>query len=83
MAVAMLKMDRARAKWRFKLQKAFEGKSEWFKAQPYSPIIDCRNYSGVGRTVQTERWILFALPFITVLREGISSQNQIERYFGC
>jgi len=54
MAVAMLKMDRARAKWRFKLQKAFEGKR-------------------VGRTIQTERWILFALPFITVLREGLEA----------
>lgn len=28
MAVTMLKMDRARAKWRYKLLKAFEGKSK-------------------------------------------------------
>jgi high-affinity iron transporter len=28
-AITMLKMDRAKAKWRLKLQKAFEGKREW------------------------------------------------------
>lgn len=31
MSVTVLKMDRARAKWRFKLLKAFESKSEWFR----------------------------------------------------
>lgn len=29
MGITMLKMDRAKAKWRIKLQKAFEGKREY------------------------------------------------------
>jgi len=54
MGITMLKMDRAKAKWRVKLQKAFEGKH-----------VD-------GRT-QTGKWVLFILPMITVLREGIEA----------
>lgn len=45
-------------------------------SRPYSPFTECRTLD-VGRTVSTERWVLFALPFITVLREGMSSRNQI------
>ena len=31
MGVTMLKMDRAKAKWRVKLQRAFEGKRAYFR----------------------------------------------------
>ncbi|OBZ77888.1 Plasma membrane iron permease [Grifola frondosa] len=53
MGVSMLKMDRAKAKWRVKLRRAFEGKM-------------------VDRKAKTGKWVLFILPFITVLREGMS-----------
>ena len=55
MGITMLKMDRAKAKWRIKLQKAFN------KGQ----------HAG-GRT-RTGKWILFILPMITVLREGMEA----------
>jgi high-affinity iron transporter len=54
MGITMLKMDRAKAKWRVKLQKAFDGQH-----------VDKRTRSG--------RWVLFLLPMITVLREGIEA----------
>ncbi|KAL0958080.1 hypothetical protein HGRIS_000256 [Hohenbuehelia grisea] len=54
MGLTMLRMDRAKAKWRIKLQHAFEGKH-----------VD-------GRT-KTGKWVLFVLPFITVLREGMEA----------
>jgi high-affinity iron transporter len=54
MGITMLKMDRAKAKWRIKLQNAFDGKH-----------VD-------GRT-KTGKWVLFILPMITVLREGIEA----------
>ncbi|KAK0235438.1 iron permease FTR1 [Armillaria nabsnona] len=54
MGITMLKMDRAKAKWRIKLQKAFDGSKD----------------QGGGRT---GKWILFILPLITVLREGMEA----------
>ncbi|KAJ7512532.1 Ftr1 protein [Mycena galericulata] len=54
MGVTMLKMDRAKAKWRVKLERAFSG------AQTD------------GRT-QAGKWVLFILPLITVLREGMEA----------
>jgi len=54
MGFTMLRMDRAKAKWRIKLQNAFDGKR-----------VD-------GRT-QTGKWVLFILPLITVLREGMEA----------
>ncbi|KAF7334269.1 Iron permease FTR1 [Mycena sanguinolenta] len=54
MGVTMLKMDRAKAKWRVKLEKAFSG------AQ-----TDGETRAG--------RWVLFILPLITVLREGMEA----------
>ncbi|KAI0790434.1 Ftr1 protein [Abortiporus biennis] len=54
MGITMLKMDRAKAKWRVKLQRAFEGKH------------------GDGKAV-TGKWVLFILPMITVLREGMEA----------
>ncbi|KAJ1304661.1 hypothetical protein OPQ81_005800 [Rhizoctonia solani] len=54
MGLTMLRMDRAREKWRIKLSDAFEGKMG--------------NASG-----KNGKWILFILPFITVLREGLEA----------
>ncbi|KAF8706032.1 Iron permease FTR1, partial [Rhizoctonia solani] len=54
MGLTMLRMDRAREKWRVKLSDAFEGKMG--------------NASG-----KNGKWILFILPFITVLREGLEA----------
>ncbi|PSS22687.1 hypothetical protein PHLCEN_2v3007 [Hermanssonia centrifuga] len=54
MGVTMLKMDRAKAKWRVKLQKAFAGQH-----------VDAGAKSG--------KWVLFVLPLITVLREGMEA----------
>ncbi|RDB30496.1 Plasma membrane iron permease [Hypsizygus marmoreus] len=54
MGITMLKMDRAKARWRFKLARAFEGKQ-------------------VDGGAKTGKWILFILPFITVLREGMEA----------
>jgi len=54
MGVTMLKMDRAKAKWRVKLEKAFSGAR-----------TDGKTTAG--------RWVLFILPLITVLREGMEA----------
>ncbi|KAI0824830.1 Ftr1 protein [Trametes gibbosa] len=54
MGVSMLKMDRAKAKWRVKLQRAFSGKA-------------------VDKGAKTGKYVLFILPFITVLREGMEA----------
>ncbi|KAG6872478.1 hypothetical protein C0995_009412 [Termitomyces sp. Mi166 len=55
MGITMLKMDRAKAKWRVKLSRAFDS-----------------NQAVDGRT-KTGKWVLFFLPFITVLREGMEA----------
>ncbi|KAF8816071.1 iron permease FTR1 [Phlegmacium glaucopus] len=54
MGITMLKMDRAKAKWRIKLQHAFDGKH-----------VDGRTSAG--------KWVLFILPLVTVLREGLEA----------
>ncbi|KAI0674585.1 iron permease FTR1 [Trametes maxima] len=54
MGVSMLKMDRAKAKWRVKLQRAFSGKE-------------------VDKGAKTGKYVLFILPLITVLREGMEA----------
>ncbi|KAF8882183.1 iron permease FTR1 [Gymnopilus junonius] len=54
MGMTMLKMDRAKTKWRIKLSKAFDGKQ-------------------VDGKAKTGKWVLFILPFITVLREGLEA----------
>ena len=56
MGITMLKLDRARAKWSIKLQRAFD------KSRKKSE-----------RGGRAGRWILFVLPFITVLREGLEA----------
>ncbi|KAJ7636973.1 iron permease FTR1 [Roridomyces roridus] len=54
MGITMLKMDRAKAKWRVKLEKAFSG-------------------SKTDGSTRAGRWVLFILPLITVLREGMEA----------
>ncbi|EMD34890.1 Ftr1 iron permease [Gelatoporia subvermispora B] len=54
MGITMLKMDRAKAKWRVKLLRAFAGQH-------------------VDREARTGKWVLFILPLITVLREGMEA----------
>ncbi|KAJ7484466.1 iron permease FTR1 [Mycena latifolia] len=54
MGVTMLKMDRAKAKWRIKLERAFSG-------------------TQTDGGAKTGKWILFILPLITVLREGMEA----------
>ncbi|KAJ7698669.1 iron permease FTR1/Fip1/EfeU [Mycena rosella] len=54
MGVTMLKMDRAKAKWRVKLERAFSG-------------------AQTDGSTRTGKWILFILPLITVLREGMEA----------
>ncbi|KAG1808206.1 iron permease FTR1 [Suillus subaureus] len=54
MGITMLKLDRAKAKWRVKLQRAFSEQH-------------------VDSGVRTGKWVLFILPMITVLREGIEA----------
>ncbi|KAG9122151.1 high-affinity iron permease, partial [Ceratobasidium sp. 392] len=56
MGLTMLRMDRAKEKWRIKLSDAFEGK-----------------VGASGRGGQNSRWVLFVLPLITVLREGLEA----------
>uniref|UniRef100_A0A0W0F125 Uncharacterized protein n=1 Tax=Moniliophthora roreri TaxID=221103 RepID=A0A0W0F125_MONRR len=55
MGITMLKMDRAKAKWRIKLQQAFD------------------NNAPADNQGKTGKWVLFILPLITVLREGIEA----------
>ncbi|KAJ6469505.1 Ftr1 protein [Mycena sanguinolenta] len=54
MGVTMLKMDRAKAKWRVKLERAFSG-------------------ARTDGETRAGRWVLFILPLITVLREGMEA----------
>jgi len=57
MGLTMLKLDQAKAKWRVKLQLAFE-KHQGKKA---------------GAGAKTGRYVLLFLPMITVLREGLEA----------
>lgn len=71
MGITMLKMDRAKAKWRVKLQKAFDGQrgAHEFPIMIQSHVLtDPR--TDVDKRTRSGRWVLFLLPMITVLREG-------------
>lgn len=71
MGVTMLKLDRAKTKWRIKLQQAFEGQG---KIQTYISCA-CTDVALVGVTggARTGKWALFTLPFIVVMREGLEA----------
>ncbi|KZP14643.1 Ftr1 protein [Athelia psychrophila] len=55
MGITMLKMDRAKAVWRIKLTRAFEGKQH------------------IDKATRSGKWVLFILPMVTVLREGMEA----------
>ncbi|KAI0252946.1 iron permease FTR1 [Lactifluus subvellereus] len=70
MAISMLKLDRAKTKWRVKLQHAFEGQ-RGVHISPLSIRVD--SFVGVDGSTRTGKWALFILPLITVLREGMEA----------
>ncbi|KAF9260573.1 iron permease FTR1 [Marasmius fiardii PR-910] len=57
MGVTMLKMERAKTKWRTKLQRAFDKQAA----------------TEADTEAKTGKWAIFILPFITVLREGMEA----------
>jgi high-affinity iron transporter len=70
MGVTMLKLDRAKAKWRVKLMHAFEGQRGVY----FFLVKPCVNsFIDVDGSARTGKWALFVLPFITVLREGLEA----------
>ena len=77
MGITMLKMDRAKAKWRVKLQKAFDGQRE--PSQFVTPTIVLTDMehvtTDVDASARSGKWVLFILPMITVLREGTCQQT--------
>ena len=70
MGVTMLKLDRAKAKWRVKLMHAFEGQRE---IRPFLGKTCVNSFVDVDGRARTGKWALFILPFITVLREGLEA----------
>ncbi|CAN8103464.1 unnamed protein product [Discula destructiva] len=57
---ALLRISKMQDKWRIKLAASLEG-----------PVVKTGRFSGLKRF--TEKYALFVLPFITVLREGIEA----------
>ena len=71
MGISMLKMDRAKAKWRVKLQRAFAGKGNQFTALVENTTVVLTSITTAeDRGSKTGKYVLFILPLITVLREG-------------
>lgn len=66
MGLTMLRMDRAKIKWKIKLQKAFERNDD------IQAIGDTAAAAKVKES-KSSRYALFILPFITVLREGLEA----------
>lgn len=62
MGTAFLKMDQSRVKWRFKLARAFD------RGQAAMSAADAPDKGS-----RSEKWALFLLPFITVVREGLEA----------
>jgi high-affinity iron transporter len=72
MGISMLKLDRAKAKWRVKLQHAFHrGDRNSRFISPFRFYVDAFHAVDVDKRTKSGKWILFVLPFITVLREGM------------
>jgi high-affinity iron transporter len=70
MGLTMLRMDRAREKWRVKLSDAFEvSYLSQLQIQTHT-ITKSKMGSASGKN---GKWVLFILPFITVLREGLEA----------
>ena len=71
MGISMLKMDRAKAKWRVKLQRAFAGKGNQFTTLVENTTVVLTSITTAeDRGSKTGKYVLFILPLITVLREG-------------
>merc|ERR1711939_979034 len=66
MGLTMLRMDRAKVKWRIKLQKAFERNGD-------IQAISDGNPEGKIKESRSSKYALFLLPFFTVLREGLEA----------
>jgi high-affinity iron transporter len=73
MGAALLRVSKMQAKWRLKLARAIEAKSN-------SPLHHHNNAQGGGKVgmrqrmkLWAERYALFMLPFITILREGLEA----------
>ena len=80
MGVTMLKMDRSKAKWRVKLERAFESKSasSWQFIAIFTPFTTVLGtyllvLPDADKGSVTGKWVLFFLPLITVLREGMEA----------
>ncbi|GAA5910679.1 hypothetical protein JCM6882_001056 [Rhodosporidiobolus microsporus] len=62
MGVTMLRIDRSKLKWKAKLANAFDGKID------QAALTDKDK-----REARSSKWILFTLPLVTVLREGLEA----------
>lgn len=79
----MLRIDKAKAKWRVKLHRAFLAESAPAGANPeprWKKLIPFRKRQAAVQLnpdeqieLATSKWTLFLLPFITVLREGLEA----------
>jgi high-affinity iron transporter len=78
MGITMLRMDRAKLKWKRKLEKAFDNISN----KPGSMDVDSsiwedmkfwKTNKNAASDAKWEKWALVILPAITVLREGLEA----------
>lgn len=61
MGLTMLRIDRSKVRWRAKLEGAFD------------PKIATDGTENVKKQGKSGKWILFTIPLITVLREGLEA----------
>ncbi|KAG8958710.1 high-affinity iron permease [Tulasnella sp. 419] len=74
MALTMLRVDKAKSKWRVKLQKAFlEEQNSGAPTSRFAQYNIFRRHKNEDLTSRGSRWTLFLLPFFTVLREGLEA----------
>ncbi|ETN46363.1 uncharacterized protein HMPREF1541_00547 [Cyphellophora europaea CBS 101466] len=69
MGAALLRISKMQAKWRLKLAKALEAKSSSLLHQSDRGHASLKN----KLRLWTEKYALFVLPFITILREGLEA----------
>jgi len=70
MAIAMLRMDKAKDKWSLKLQSSFYDAAAKDRLHRGSPISHNSSEQS-GGSGSGGKYSLFLLPFVTVLREGV------------
>ncbi|KAG8865945.1 high-affinity iron permease [Tulasnella sp. 331] len=86
MGLTMLRIDKAKAKWRVKLQREFLDDAgdnalpplrPWQKLNPFKvwdrKRAERRARGGAAAQGSGSKWTLFLLPFITVMREGLEA----------